>query len=748
MTGATQTAFSGTKEQQELAARVFDVIRRKYPLYAVNAPMKMALPAIVESLVKPGGPLAGGKAADLASQVEAALRANSDVFAESEAGEFITTKGGRSPHSSGARNTHTFKQRFNADATVLDPEKAEEYRSQLFTQSTTHAEKTAQVEEEDEETARAHSLIRPAYPPLPTTPYSRSAEKPTLIPQAQIVREMPEPPVAVPEVPQPAATPTTATPAPITPATPAVPQKAGEPAPTTAQAGQTAQAPQTVAETAVSVAPTPAKAGAKAGEEAPTAPPAKPAPAGTTPTKSAEEKAAGPTPAPAPVVPAAQQPPVSAQPTPAPTKVAIPAPVAPARPVAPTAPVVTGPIEVSIPFGDETVTVDLNQPVDAIMENRSAVAALSAMIGAAVENDSRLLHFGADIFPEEATERFSKGDYRRIKEYLDEPETGGVASDRDIIADVLGRRVEDPSYDRLRFSLNYRLLKEKKDFEFAGIDSDRLWINANTTPVPPPATRKPAEIGQDYRYLEDSAIIEAEQKELDAHPYTGGPLEYSLSYYEYEYGVLPYDLRFKQVFPGQVFDDQRASLLRFEVPQLYGSLLAELRYPTGNRGGFIMGLNELFTDHMIAGAKFTITPTNRGDDVFEIHFNRAEEVEANLLQLDERKGRWVFRPVQYAVGTDPNMLLTQEKFGKLHNQKKLEELDRRKLDVVLSNAFEAIGETNDGKLWAIMDDLYPVINIERPVSRAWLSVLLSGTYPYFYADESTEGAYFYDSSLK
>lgn len=739
MTGATQTAFSGTKEQQELAARAFDVIRRKYPLYAVNAPVKMALPAIVEALVKPGGPLAGSKAADLAPQVEAALRANSDVFAEGEAGEFITTKAGRSPHSSGSRNTHTFKQRFNADATVLDSEKAEEYRSQLFTQSTTHAEKTAQVEEEDEESAKARSLIRPAYPPLPTTPYSRSAEKPTLIPQAQIVREMPEPPVAVPEAPQSAATPATATP--VTPVTPAVPQKAGEPAATAAQAGQTAQAPQTVTGPAVSVVPGPAKAGE---EEAPTAAPAKPAPAGTAPTKPAEEKAVEATPAP---IPAAQTQ-VSTQPTPAPAKVVTPAPVAPARPVAPTTPVVTGPIEVSVPFGDETVTIDLNQPVDSIMENQSAVAALSAMIGAAVQNDSRLLHFGADIFPEEATERFSKGDYRRIKEYLDEPETGGVASDRDIIADVLGRRVEDPSYDRLRFSLNYRLLKEKKDFEFAGIDSDRLWINANTTPVPPPASRKPAEIGQDYRYLEDPAIIAAEQEELDAHPYTGGPLEYSLSYYEYEYGVLPYDLRFKQVFPGQVFDDQRASLLRFEVPQLFGSLLAELRYPTGNRGGFIMGLNELFTDHMIAGAKFTITPTDRGEDVFEIHFNRAEEVEANLLQLDERKGRWVFRPVQYAVGTDPNMLLTQEKFGKLHNQKKLEESEKRKLDVVISNAFEAIGETNDGKLWAIMDDLYPVVNIERPVSRAWLSVLLSGTYPYFYADESTEGAYFYDPGLK
>ncbi|HST04577.1 MAG TPA: hypothetical protein VLQ48_07565 [Chloroflexia bacterium] len=743
MTGATQTAFSGTKEEQELAARAFDVIRRKYPLYAVNAPMKMGLAAIVEALVKPGGPMAGSKAADLTPKVEAALRANSDVFAEGESSEFITTKAGHSPHKGGARNTHTFKQRMNAEATVLDPEKAEEYRSQLLSQSSTFTEKSAQVEDEEEEAPQVRSLIGPAYPPLPTTPYSRSAEKPTLIPQSQIFREAPEPVEVEPEPAAPSTTPS---------------RTAGEPTPAMAQTATAAQAAPATPEPTVTAPATPppsARTTPKASEEvAPSTAPVKAAPVAPKPAveKPQPEPVTAASTAPTPVTPAAQTP-TTVQPTqpatPAPTKAAPPAaPVTPARPVAPPAPVVTGPVEVSIPFEDGTVTLDLNQPIDTLMTNQGAVTALSAMIKSAVDNDTRLITFGADIFPEEATERFSKGDYRRIKEYLEEPETGGVASDRDIIADVLGRRVDDPSYERLRFSLDYRLLKEKKDFEFVGIDSERLWVNANTTPVLPPTNRKPAEIGQDYRYLEDPTIIEAEQEDLKAHPYNGGPLEYSLSYYEYEYGVLPYDLRFKQIFPGAVFEDQRASLLRFEVPQLYGSLLAELRYPTGNRGGFIMGLSELFTDHMIAGAKFMITPTDRGANVFEVHFTHAEEVEANLLQLDERKGRWVFRPVQYAVGTDPNMLLTQEKFGKLHNQKKLEDSERRKPDLVISNAFEAIGEENDGKLWAILDDLYPVVNIERPISRAWLRTLLSSTYPFFYPDETTEGAYFYDAGKK
>ena len=59
-----------------------------------------------------------------------------------------------------------------------------------------------------------------------------------------------------------------------------------------------------------------------------------------------------------------------------------------------------------------------------------------------------------------------------------------------------------------------------------------------------------------------------------------------------------------------------------------------------------------------------------------------------------------------------------------------------------------LGEDNDGKLWAIFDDLYPVVNLDRPMSRSWLSTLLSGAYPFFYPDESTEGAYFYDASKR
>jgi hypothetical protein len=747
MATETQIAFQGTKQEQELARSAFEAIKRKHVMHGVNAPIKMTAAAIAEALTKAGGPMAGTKASTVTPKLEAAMRANTDVFAEGDNGEFYTTKSGRAPSVTRSENTHTFKERLNTDATQLDADAARQYHSTLVSKSASRAERSALLESVPE--PPPVSPIRPAYNPIVNTPYARSTEQPTLIPRAQVAQERQleeeEAAAAAPAVP--------ATPAPVTPAaaapgtaqpaaaTPAAqPVVAAPPAPVQAEApAATAGAPVTPA------APTaaPAQSARQAAVEAPARPttPVQPAPQVEAPTPPAEQQAPAA---------AADTAPATAQTAPAPAQAATPAPVAqpaPAKPAPPPVPVVTGPVEVNVPTADGPITVDLTQSIDDILAGEAVYAALTSMIGPAVESDTRLITFGSDIFPDEATERFSKGDYRRIKEYLEEPETGGVASDRDIMADVFGRRVDHPDYERVRFSLNYRMLKEKKDFEFVGIDSDRLWIPAGSTPAITPL-RKPAEVGQDYRFLEDPATAEAEQEYEGAAQPGGAPVEYSLTYYEYENGVLPYDLRFKRVVPGAVFADQRAALIRFEIPQLYGSLIAELRYPTGNRGGFIMGLNELFEGHMVPGTRFTLVPTDRGEDVFEIHFAKAEEVEDNLLQYDERKGRYVFRPVLYSVVTDPSMLLTQEKFGKLHNQKRLDDSERRKPDIIIANAFEAIGEENDGKLWAIFDDLFPVVNLDRPMSRSWLRTLLSGAYPFFYADESTEGAYFYDASKR
>jgi len=709
MDTATQMAFEGTKEQKELAARAFEVMKRKGVLFAANTPIRMTVDAIVKALVKEGGPNVGDDPVQLAKRIETALSKNEAVFARGDNGEFVTTKTGRAYRPDKSENIHTFKQRINTEATALGAEEAKEYAASLMSRTTSRAEKSNAIIDTIVE-IQAPATTRPSYTPLP----ARSAEHQTIIPQHLI----PQPPVVE---------------EPVAPA----PERAQDVAPVAqveapVRPRPTEEAPVVAAPTTPASRPATPPAEAVAAQSATVAPPPVeqvPTPAPTTPA-----------PSPTPVVeqPAVEAP-ASFAPTPGRAKPTTPPPPA-------VTPTVTGPVEVRVPTEDGVITIDINRPMDDILAEGVLENALMAIIERAVESEPRLIRFGSDIFPEEAVERFSKGDFRRIKEYLDEPETGGVASDRDIMAEVLNRRTDHPDYERVRFSVNYRMLKEKKDFEFVGIDTDRLWIPAGVSPVVPPS-RKPAEIGQDYRFLEDPAIASVEEEDAVGDQ-VGGPLEYSLTYYEYENGVLPYDHRFKRMFPGAIFEDQRASLLRFEIPQLYGALLAELRYPTGNRGGFIMGLNELFTQHMVPGARFTIVPTDRGEDVFEIHFTRADEVEASLLQFDERRSRYVFRPVSYAVETDPAMLLTQEKFGKLHNHKKLEESERKRADVIIVNAFEVVGEDNDGKLWAAFDDLFPVVNIERPISPSWLRTMLSGAYPFFYPDENLEGAYFYDRSKR
>lgn len=760
----TQLSFVGTSEEQELAGYAFEAMKRKGILFAANAPIRMTVDGIAKALTKAGGPLAGQDPGKLAPRIEAALAGNPAVFALGNDGEFITTKAGRSPETSGSDSGHTFRERINTQATTLDADAAKEYRESLVNKSVAQSERPVVPDTEIElppipvfqphgpHLTYASEVVIPQHlaPPTPATEAARTA---ALRPAAEAAPAAPAAPVpTTPSAPAlapaqgaaPALAPETAAPAPTTgavpvPATPTAPQHT-ESVATTAPASVPASGP-------VAAPTTQAPTGEAPGEveqatEAPTQEQPAPAAEGPAPvTQQAAQAATLPVaPAPTPAIPADQQAPVQAPAAPPPAPA--PAPAAPAAPAA--RPVATAPVEMQVMTPDGSLPVDLREPVDDIMSNPAVADALTSLVAANIEQDSRLVRFGSDIFPEEAVERFSKGDFRRIKDFLAEPETGGVASDTDFMDYVLNRRPEHPDYERLRFSLDFRLLREKKDFEFVGTDGNRLWMEAGTVPVAAPK-RKPAEIGQDYRFLEDPAISSVEDEEVEP---PSGPLEYVLSYYEYENGVLPYDRKAKYFYAGPVFEDQRASLIQFEIPQLYSSVLVELRFPTGNRGGFIMGLADFFAEHMVPGARFLVLPTDRADNIFEIQFIRQNETEANLLQYDERRGRYVFRPVSYTVTADPTMLLTQEKFGKLHNQKRLEESERKRPDTIISNAFEALGEETDGRYWAILDDLYPVVNLDRPMSRIWLHTLLTGAYPFFYPDENTEGAYFYDPSKR
>jgi len=287
------------------------------------------------------------------------------------------------------------------------------------------------------------------------------------------------------------------------------------------------------------------------------------------------------------------------------------------------------------------------------------------------------------------------------------------------------------------------MLREKKDFEFVGVPGNRLWVVANASPVSVPK-RKPSELGQDYRHLEDAAIQALEPPVPD----TVTSVTHAQTYYEYENGLLPYAGALRKLLPPPMLEDQRATLLRIELPLLFQSFPVEVRYPTGNRGGYLVGFDAFFQENLVPGASFTFEATDQAN-VLVLRYERTNAQEESLLQYDERRSRFVFRPTTFYTGTSPDWILSEKRFPRLDGVKRLDETERKKTEQVVIRAFELVGEDLDGRILALLSDLLPVVNLERPFSAGALrAVLETGHHPYFAADPETPGAFFYDPSAK
>ncbi len=142
MATETQVAFRGTETQKELAARAFDVMRRKGMMFGANAPIRMSLRSIADALARAGGSMAGANVDALIANLRAALSLNEETFAQEANDGFVTTKSGRAPHTGGGPNTHTFKERLNSGATSLDSEKSKKYEESIVDLTASRFEKT------------------------------------------------------------------------------------------------------------------------------------------------------------------------------------------------------------------------------------------------------------------------------------------------------------------------------------------------------------------------------------------------------------------------------------------------------------------------------------------------------------------------------------------------------------------------------------------------------------------------------
>ena len=222
-------------------------------------------------------------------------------------------------------------------------------------------------------------------------------------------------------------------------------------------------------------------------------------------------------------------------------------------------------------------------------------------------------------------------------------------------------------------------------------------------------------------------------------------VDHVLTFYEYYRSACCRTTREMQaLLPAPVLPNQRSAVLTFECPQSYTTYLVELRYPTPNRGGFILGLDDFYNENLVPGAMISIERTEN-DGHYLVQFRPASGQSGRLLELEDRRQRYVFRPTTYSCGVIDESFLTEERFPNLASEKPLDEKVRRRPESVVAATFERISHKSDGPGFvAEFHDLMAAVNIERPFSERYLrSILENDETGAFARDPDGNDAYTY-----
>ncbi|RLT29419.1 MAG: hypothetical protein DWI54_07645, partial [Chloroflexi bacterium] len=233
---------------------------------------------------------------------------------------------------------------------------------------------------------------------------------------------------------------------------------------------------------------------------------------------------------------------------------------------------------INLPQG---ISIDLAQPTATIMALHGD-AIVSAMRGV-IEKDStkRIAIFGNQTAYEHDVRSFSKNDLRQITEYI-ENEMGVPVEDTDILVNVLrvNRRAAD--FEKQRFALNFRMLK---DLEFVGVAGANLWATRKLLDKVGANKRfKSADMAGFVNHLEEGFDDSTTVTTVEAIQ-AKGSVTHTLTFFEWEYGILPLTDALAAILPSPVINRQSAAVVQFEVPQLESfSVSINMRFPVGNRG--------------------------------------------------------------------------------------------------------------------------------------------------------------------
>ena len=349
--------------------------------------------------------------------------------------------------------------------------------------------------------------------------------------------------------------------------------------------------------------------------------------------------------------------------------------------------------------------------------------------------DYAVANFGDEWMAEDKVPRLSRGDLRRIKDYIDEQ--GGPVSDSQIVQDLFGIRQSAQEYPLHLFSVNFRLSRETREFEFVGIKGAHYWMVSGMS-TPDVAHRKASEVGQDYRVLLE---VDGEPTMVDE-----GVVEHVLTFYEHRHGVLPYDATFQSIISGPVLQGQRSAIVHFESPLTSQSFPIEVRFPTGNRGGYLAGFAEFFKEHLVPGAFVTIEAGEK-PGTYTIEFLTVSGQDRKLLELDEKKQQYKFESRTFYCAPNEDMVVAENRFPKLAGAAPLEDRVRRQPAAVLAHAFSFAGERIDSEgdqIMAVMDELVAAANIERPMPPELIrEIATSDDHPEFSIDPEADDVVYY-----
>lgn len=389
---------------------------------------------------------------------------------------------------------------------------------------------------------------------------------------------------------------------------------------------------------------------------------------------------------------------------------------------------------------EDGTAIDLRRPVDELMAEHGDL--LAQVLAERLEHEPlrRIVSFGRKYYPEANVASFGKNDLRKIRDYI--LERNEPLIDTELIGDLYYHNPRQTDYEGFRFSLNYRLHREK-DFEFVGVEGAYLW-STKGLPAIGGKRVKAAEMGQLTSYLVEGYDDSLELQSIEAIRQSGSVTRL-LTFFEWEYGVLPLDAGLSALLPGPLLPEQRSAVLRFESPQHYSSYLVEVRYPAGNRGGWLQGLEEFFHEHLVPGALISIARTEE-PNVFQLSYEEAPEKTERLLTFDEKKNKLAFANLTFYCAVDEDQVPSQSTFGRLNRLKAFAMGERRKAEMVLEHVSETIGDqvgTPEAPRYAVtLDELVVAFNVLRPGSRAFLTTLLEHGQD-FSADESTPGHFYY-----